>query len=132
MSRIICSNCGTISQAEYKFCVACGSDLRGGTKTDFQAPQIKQDTFFCPNCNQENFVDNYNCSDCGEDFSKYRIRASFSETTKSRTGVVKDVIKAELPGSTRNWTIMIVITVVVLIGGGIFMWWLMKALSGSW
>ena len=97
MSTVICPNCGNESKAGYKFCMFCGGSLEGlkaeqqsRTQVSFKAPPVERNTFFCPKCNHENQIDNFSCNNCGEDFDKYNIKASFSQTTASRVARAKD------------------------------------------
>ncbi len=70
MSKIICSTCGTVLKAEYKFCVFCGNDPKGKTKPTTEITTRKQETFFCPMCKHENPVNEIICSNCGENFGE--------------------------------------------------------------
>lgn len=93
------------SNSNDEHCMVCGNSLIDAEPIDSKSSSIKQTTFFCLKCNQENLVDNFNCSSCGDDFSMYNIKASFSETSKSRTGAAKDAIKPLLFHSNKSSTL---------------------------
>ena len=91
MLKITCSNCGNENKTGYKFCLFCGSSLEGHDVEqrskifDSEIPSsFERNTFFCPKCMHENIIDNYSCSNCGEDFEKYDISTSIQEHTKKR------------------------------------------------
>ena len=132
MPNIICSDCGNVSKTDYKFCIVCGSDLKGESKPVTQTPVIREETFFCPKCRHANPIDEIICSNCREDFGKYDIRKSFSESSKSRSGVYKDVAGTVVQPSRSSDVrlVMYILAFFVAIGVGIFLWWIFNVWGG--
>ncbi|OLS31845.1 MAG: hypothetical protein HeimAB125_14940 [Candidatus Heimdallarchaeota archaeon AB_125] len=130
MSNIICSNCGTVSKAEFKFCVGCGSELKGGTQTTVEPTAIRRDNFFCPRCNIENAIENFNCTGCGEDFSKYNIKRSVLESSKSRIAGYANVVVPTVT-SKRNLERNILFFVIGAAIFGVLMWVFSKLMTGG-
>ena len=105
MSNVVCENCGSVITSSDKFCRVCGISLVNGEQISSKTSSVQQQTFFCPKCNLENSINNLFCEDCGDDFSKYNIKASFSETAKSRSGATKNALISGLYRTGRSSSI---------------------------
>ena len=139
MSKLICPNCGNESQIGYKFCIFCGGSLERLESTQqskapviFKPPVMERNTFFCPKCHHENHIDNYSCKNCGEDFDKYNIKASFSQTSVSRIAKAKDyaaAVERNYPRFSFDSPLMIVLLVVAIGLIGFLIWIIIRFIS---
>jgi len=120
MSNVVCENCGSVITSNDKFCRVCGISLVNGEQISSKTSSVQQQTFFCPKCNLENSINNLFCDDCGDDFSKYNIKTSFSETAKSHSGATKDVLFSGLYRKGRSSS-NIFLTLLMIFSGLIFL-----------
>ncbi|MCG3222020.1 MAG: zinc ribbon domain-containing protein [Candidatus Heimdallarchaeota archaeon] len=137
MSTRFCTYCGNIIDPKNKFCIFCGKNLHEETTETYQPVQRELNTFFCPSCKHENSINNFQCNNCGEDFSKYNIRASFSDTSVSRKAKAKDFVAKEykesfgIDQSSRKFPWYIVTPILILVSGAIIfvIWYIWRAIS---
>ena len=119
MSFVFCKNCRSVTKSEDKYCRICGDSLEDAETAISNSETIRQQTFFCPKCNIENSCSNLFCENCNEDFSKYNIKRSFSETAKSRSSATKDALSSAIFSSDPK-SAPVILKISCIISGIVF------------